>query len=139
MTKDVKGTKEPKDVYHFSAVDSIERLPLSEQVYVTLKQAILTGELLPQEKLNEVKIAEQLKVSATPVREAFRKLAKDNLVVIVPLRRIHQKKSWRYINVAKLWKVWGRVCVLVTLRQNKWKSLRNYARKCMPLRMLRHA
>ena len=39
MTKDVKGTKEPKDVYHFSAVDSIERLPLSEQVYVTLKQA----------------------------------------------------------------------------------------------------
>ena len=40
MTKDVKGTKEPKDVYHFSAVDSIERLPLSEQVYVTLKQAI---------------------------------------------------------------------------------------------------
>ena len=98
MTKDVKGTKEPKDVYHFSAVDSIERLPLSEQVYVTLKQAILTGELLPQEKLNEVKIAEQLKVSATPVREAFRKLAKDNLVVIVPwkgvmLRRIHQKKS----------------------------------------------
>ena len=124
MTKDVKGTKEPKEMYHFSAVDSIERLPLSEQVYVTLKQAILTGELLPQEKLNEVKIAEQLKVSATPVREAFRKLAKDNLVVIVPwkgvrLRRIHQKKSWRYINVAKLWKVWGRVYVLVTLRQNK--------------------
>ena len=30
MTKDVKGTKEPKDVYHFSAVDSIERLPLSD-------------------------------------------------------------------------------------------------------------
>ena len=114
MTKDVKGTKEPKDVYHFSAVDSIERLPLSEQVYVTLKQAILTGELLPQEKLNEVKIAEQLKVSATPVREAFRKLAKDNLVVIVP------------------WKG-------VTVRQNKWQSLRNYARKCMPLRTLRHA
>ena len=33
MTKDVKGTKEPKEMYHFSAVDSIERLPLSEQVY----------------------------------------------------------------------------------------------------------
>ncbi len=91
MTKDVKGTKEPKDVYHFSAVDSIERLPLSEQVYVTLKQAILTGELLPQEKLNEVKIAEQLKVSATPVREAFRKLAKDNLVVIVPWKGVTVK------------------------------------------------
>ena len=37
MTKDVKGTKEPKMCINFSAVDSIERLPLSEQVYVTLK------------------------------------------------------------------------------------------------------
>ena len=76
--------QDSKDKYKLSAVDSIERLPLSEQVYLTLKTAILTGELMPQEKLNEVKIAEQLQVSATPVREAFRKLAKDNLVVIVP-------------------------------------------------------
>ena len=37
----MEGVKEPKDV-SFSAVDSIERLPLSEQVYVTPK-AILTG------------------------------------------------------------------------------------------------
>ena len=144
MTKDVKGTKEPKDVYHFSAVDSIERLPLSEQVYVTLKQAILTGELLPQEKLNEVKIAEQLKVSATPVREAFRKLAKDNLVVIVPWKGVTVKADTPEEIVAlyqcrEVMEVWGRVCVLVTLRQNKWQSLRNYARKCMPLRTLRHA
>lgn len=72
-------------------VDSIERVPLSEQVYMALKQAILTGELLPHEKLNEVKIAEQLKVSATPVREAFRKLAKDNLVVIVPWKGVTVK------------------------------------------------
>ena len=43
---------------------------------------------MPQEKLNEVKIAEQLQVSATPVREAFRKLAKDNLVVIVPWKGV---------------------------------------------------
>ncbi|MCQ4978420.1 GntR family transcriptional regulator [Veillonella parvula] len=53
-------------------MDSIERLPLSEQVYLTLKTAILTVDLMTQEKLNVVKIAEQLQVSATPVREAFR-------------------------------------------------------------------
>ena len=76
------GKQSSKDKYKLSAVDSIERLPLSEQVYLTLKTAILTGELMPQEKLNEVKIAEQLQVSATPVREAFRKLAKDNLVAV---------------------------------------------------------
>ena len=49
------GRQDSKDRYNLSAVDSIERLPLSEQVYLTLKTAILTGELMPQEKLNEVK------------------------------------------------------------------------------------
>jgi len=77
--------------YRLNAIDSIGRLPLSEQVYITLKQAILTGALLPQVKLNEVKIAEQLNVSATPVREAFRKLAKDNLVVIKPWKGVTVK------------------------------------------------
>ena len=50
------GRQDSKDKYKLSAVDSIERLPLSEQVYLTLKTAILTGELMPQEKLNEVKL-----------------------------------------------------------------------------------
>ena len=77
--------------YQLHAIDSIGRLPLSEQVYITLKQAILTGALQPDLKLNEVKIAEQLNVSATPVREAFRKLAKDNLVVIKPWRGVTVK------------------------------------------------
>lgn len=77
--------------YTLKTVDSIERLPLSEQVYLTLKQAILQGDLKPGEKLNEVKIAEHLKVSATPVREAFRKLAKDNLVIIVPWKGVTVK------------------------------------------------
>lgn len=77
--------------YRLNSIDSIGRLPLSEQVYMSLKQAILTGSLKPQSKLNEVKIAEQLNVSATPVREAFRKLAKDNLVVIKPWKGVTVK------------------------------------------------
>lgn len=77
--------------YRLNSIDSIGRLPLSEQVYITLKQAILTGALHPKAKLNEVKIAEQLNVSATPVREAFRKLAKDNLVVIRPWKGVTVK------------------------------------------------
>lgn len=32
-----------QEEYHLNSIDSIGRLPLSEQVYVTLKQAILTG------------------------------------------------------------------------------------------------
>ena len=72
------GRQSSKDKYKLSAVDSIERLPLSEQVYLTLKTAILTGELMPQEKLNEVKIAEQLQVSATPEQvQELRTLCKE--------------------------------------------------------------
>ena len=46
------------ETYDLQQIKSLGRLPLSEQVYLTLKTAILTGELMPQEKLNEVKIAE---------------------------------------------------------------------------------
>jgi len=77
--------------YTLKSIDLIDRLPLSEQVYITLKEAILRGEIKPGVKLNEVKIADQLSVSATPVREAFRKLAKDNLVIIKPWKGVTVK------------------------------------------------
>ncbi len=80
-----------REDYNLKTIDSLGRLPLSEQVYITLKRAILTGTLEPNTKLNEVKIAEQLNVSATPVREAFRKLAKDNLIVIRPWKGVTVK------------------------------------------------
>lgn len=77
--------------FNLSEIDNIGRLPLSEQVYGILKKAIINGVLKPDVKLNEVKIAEQLSVSATPVREAFRKLAVDGLVVIVPWKGVRVK------------------------------------------------
>ncbi|MCF0154152.1 MAG: GntR family transcriptional regulator [Veillonella sp.] len=80
-----------KGEYKFSRSEMIDRLPLSEQVYITLKEAILRGKVKPGVKLNEVAIAEQMSVSATPVREAFRKLAKDNLVVIKPWKGVTVK------------------------------------------------
>lgn len=77
--------------FNLSEIDNVGRLPLSEQVYGILKRAIINGVLKPDVKLNEVKIAEQLSVSATPVREAFRKLAVDGLVVIVPWKGVRVK------------------------------------------------
>lgn len=77
--------------FNLSEIDNIGRLPLSEQVYNVLKKAIIGGILKPDVKLNEVKIAEQLSVSATPVREAFRKLAVDGLVAIVPWKGVRVK------------------------------------------------
>ncbi|QDU93048.1 GntR family transcriptional regulator [Lignipirellula cremea] len=54
---------------------------LSQSVYETLLEAILAGQLAPGDVISEVKLAQQLEVSRTPVHEAIRELAKDGLVV----------------------------------------------------------
>ena len=66
-----------------------EYLPLRDVVYNTLRQAILTGELQPGERLMEIALANRLGVSRTPVREAIRKLELDGLVVMMPRRGAH--------------------------------------------------
>lgn len=59
-------------------------LPLRDVVFQTLRQAILKGELQPGERLMEIKLAEKLGVSRTPIREAIRKLELEGLVVMIP-------------------------------------------------------
>ncbi len=63
-----------------------EYLPLREVVFNTLREAILTGDLEPGEHLMEVKLANKLGVSRTPIREAIRKLELEGLVVMTPRR-----------------------------------------------------
>ena len=46
----------------------------------------MTGELKPGQRLSEVAVAKQLGVSPTPVREAFRDLEHDGLIVVKPHR-----------------------------------------------------
>lgn len=55
---------------------------LSEFVDARLRSAILSGELVPGQKLRGEHLAAQWGVSPTPVREAFQRLAGDGLVVI---------------------------------------------------------
>lgn len=61
-----------------------EYLPLRDVVFNTLRQAILTGEFMPGERLMEISLADRLGVSRTPVREAIRKLELEGLVVMIP-------------------------------------------------------
>ena len=65
-------------------IDAGEYLPLREVVFHSLREAILTGQLQPGERLMEIQIAEKLGVSRTPVREAIRKLEIEGLAVMVP-------------------------------------------------------
>ncbi len=65
-------------------INTNEYLPLRDVVFNTLRDAILTGKLLPGERLMENQLAEKLGVSRTPVREALRMLELENLVELVP-------------------------------------------------------
>jgi len=57
---------------------------ISDQIYERLKQQILNGEIEPGERLMQIQVAETLRASRTPVREAFRRLEQDGLVERVP-------------------------------------------------------
>lgn len=59
-----------------------EYIPLRDIVFKTLREAIITGDLRPGERLTEIKLANDLGVSRTPVREAIRKLELEGLVIM---------------------------------------------------------
>lgn len=65
-------------------VNMDEYLPLRDVVFNTLRQAILRGELKPGERLMEIRLANKLGVSRTPIREAIRKLELEGLVLMIP-------------------------------------------------------
>ena len=57
-----------------------------EQVYRALRTELMSGDLTPDERLSEERLAEHYGVSRTPVREALARLARRGLVEILPQR-----------------------------------------------------
>ncbi|HEY1347140.1 MAG TPA: GntR family transcriptional regulator, partial [Streptosporangiaceae bacterium] len=53
---------------------------LTQIVYQTLRDAIISKRLLPGERVSEASLARQLRVSKTPVREALLRLQAIGLV-----------------------------------------------------------
>ena len=64
----------------------IERRPLHEEVAERLREMITEGLLAPGARLNERVLCEQLRVSRTPLREAFKVLAAERLIELNPNR-----------------------------------------------------
>lgn len=55
-----------------------------EHVYLVLRDAIVSAQLEPGQRLSENELAGELGVSRTPVREALQRLCDERLVAIVP-------------------------------------------------------
>jgi DNA-binding GntR family transcriptional regulator len=60
---------------------------LSEQVYESLVEKIVRGDLQPGQPVSEVELARSLHVSRTPIHEAVKQLVKDGLIHQAPNKR----------------------------------------------------
>lgn len=73
-----------------TAPGSVQRSPsLAVQVHTALLGLVGSGQLAPGERVVIERLAEQLGVSQTPVREAVARLAQEGLVVEAPNGRLH--------------------------------------------------
>jgi DNA-binding GntR family transcriptional regulator len=72
-----------------STWDFLPKVPirdLREEALVALRNAIITGELTPGQRLTERDIAAAMQMSRGPVREAIRQLDREGFVQFVPRR-----------------------------------------------------
>ncbi|MCG7320238.1 GntR family transcriptional regulator [Brevibacillus laterosporus] len=65
-------------------IKPIKRISFRDEVYLTLKKAIVTLELQPEQRLNDKELAEDFGISRTPVREALKRLEDEGLVESIP-------------------------------------------------------
>ncbi len=73
------------EVEHYDVKQEVtDKFSLRGRVFHKLREDILNGRYAQQEELREVAIGEELGVSRTPVREAFRQLELEGLIQIVP-------------------------------------------------------
>jgi len=65
---------------------------LPDQIYENLSESILSGQLVGGERLVETELCKQFNASRAPIRESFRRLESEGLVVIHPRKGTFVKK-----------------------------------------------
>ena len=61
-------------------------LPLSEQAYLRIRDQIVTLSLPPGSVIEESRLRQELGLGRTPIREALKRLAQEDLVAVIPNR-----------------------------------------------------
>jgi DNA-binding GntR family transcriptional regulator len=73
--------------FQASRLTTMEQVPgLAARALDVIRESILSNQFRPDERLNEVELAEGLGISRAPLREALNRLASEGLVVIIPRR-----------------------------------------------------
>lgn len=111
---------------------------LSEQISEYISDKIIRMEIMPEERIFETTIADELNVSRSPIREAFRILEKKRLVKLTPRRGATvTKMSTEFIAdlcdvLSSLLQLTARQCILNGTPENfkEIDSAAETARKC---------
>jgi DNA-binding GntR family transcriptional regulator len=77
-----------KSPIKFTLTERDESVTISKWVYMTLRHAVMNGQILPGRALTIRELASMLGVSPMPIREALRQLATENALEIKDNRRV---------------------------------------------------
>lgn len=83
-----ESSESPETLENATAAGGRRKGHLHTQAASDLRAKILSGELPPGARLREMQLCAQLGVSRTPIREAFRTLAAEGLVDLLPNRSV---------------------------------------------------
>jgi DNA-binding GntR family transcriptional regulator len=82
---------------------AVRRSVLADEVYEILRESLRTGRMAPGDRLNLDRLARDLHVSNTPVRQALARLESDGLVTKEPYRGFHVSPLLDSRTVAELY------------------------------------
>ena len=80
----VASTSEAETVMSKTEFEPIIDTTRRAEIVGRLRRAILTGQFQPGQKVNELRISEQMRVSRAPLREAIRELVQEGLLTNIP-------------------------------------------------------
>lgn len=76
-------------------LNPLDQRSMETHVCERLTELLVSGRLLPGTRLTEERLAAELGVSRTPIREALRRLAQDGLVELLPRKGINIRRLSR--------------------------------------------
>ncbi|MBT2733760.1 GntR family transcriptional regulator [Bacillus sp. ISL-7] len=106
-----------------SVLESNRSRPASHQSYEILRDRILNGELPGGTKIVEEKIAAELGVSRTPIRESIRKLEHEGLIENKKVVKPAEKDLRNMFQVRMLLEGYSAQCAASYLKEDELQSL----------------
>lgn len=107
----------------------IKKETLAEQAFNLIKKDIISGKLAPDEELPEKKLAEELGISRTPIREALKRLAAEGLIIIsdakmATVASFTEEDALQFLEIRELLEVYNLEIIADTLHDRLLEELK---------------